>query len=346
MPTILQGQQLPAGTSTSSSQSQSAQSSATQFAPFAEKYLTQLSGAALGQLPQPGQQLVADQSALTTAAYNAAPGALTAYQAPLAAGQAAATDVAGGITPGDISRFYDPYQQAVVNELERQSQLSTQRNVLPALRAAFAGTGGFGSQRYAGATGQALGDIQANLLGKQADVMSSGYRAAVDAALREAGLQTQAAQTLGSLGGAEQTAATARLKALTDLGAAQQAFEQSKIEAPLARLQNIGQVMRGYPMQTSSASGTAGSTSQSQSNQYMYGPSPLSQLGTLISTGGTIASGLSNLLGLANASAGDANLNQALQNWLKQPDYNYPSNPFPTNPYNTDSGDTNTNTFE
>lgn len=333
MATILQGQRLPAGTSTSTSRS--TQSSSTQFAPFAQDFLSKLSAGALGQMPS-GQQLIAPQSALTTAAYGAAPGALTAYQDPMAKGVAAAGDVAGGVTSGDISQFYNPYEQRVVDEMGRQSAMNVQRNLLPQIKAGFVGSGGLGAQRYAGALGQTMSDVQADLLGKQSAYRAAGYGQAVDAALKSAGLQNQAAQVLGTLGTAEQNAAVQRLNTLAGLGGQEQAYEQAQIEAPLTRMQNIAQIMRGMPMQTSSATGT--SAADTVSNQYTYGPSPLSQLGTLLTTGSTVASTLAKLLGLSGGS--DDALQKALEDWAKTPDYEYPNIPYPPNPYNDPSEDT------
>lgn len=296
---IFQGAQLPAGSSTQQAQSSSTQSSSTAFAPFAERYLTDLSQGALGQMPVEGQQLIAPESALLQSAYSTAPTALARYTTPLAAGTAAAQNVAGGLSAEDISKFYNPYEQQVVDEMARQSAQNVQRNLLPQLRAGFVGSGGLGSQRYAGALGQTLGDIQSDLLGQQAKARAAGYSGALDAALREAGYQTQAAQALSSLGTAEQNAAVSGLKSMADLGAIEQAYDQSKIEAPITRLLNIGQVMRGYPMQTSSSSGSSGSTSSGSSQQFTYANSPLSQisgLGALLGSGFNSPSGWGNKL--------------------------------------------------
>ena len=159
--------------------------------------------------------------------------------------------LAEGVDAADISRFYDPYQQGVVNELARQSALNVQRNLLPSLRGAFAGQGAFGSQRYAGATGQALGDVQAALLGKQAETMSAGYKQALEAALREQATQQGLVGGLSSLANVESGAAPAAIKQLADIGKEELAYEQSILEAPLKRAQNVAEIMRGYQYPTS-----------------------------------------------------------------------------------------------
>jgi hypothetical protein len=255
---------------------------ATATAPqYLTDYLTKLATEGTGQLGLTGAQLVAPQSQLTKDVYAAAPSALTRYQTPmdqaLTAGQAGAT----GVTAQDISAFYDPYRESVVDEAARQSALNVQRNVLPMLRGAFAGSGGFGSRRYAGATGQALADIEANLLGEQNKLRSAGFTSALDAALKQKGYQTQASQALSQLGSAEQQAAATGLKTGAELGQQQQAYDQAQIEAPLTRALNVAQLLRGYTYPTATTEKYIGPAN-------VYGPSPLSQI-----------AGLGSLLGSA-----------------------------------------------
>lgn len=259
----------------------------------APQYLTDY----LTQLAQTGQNLlggaqVAAPGALQQQAYAQAPGLLSGYQNTLQSGISAAQGAAAPITGQDISQFYNPYQQSVVDEMARQSQRNVQRNLLPQLKGAFVGSGGLGSQRYAGATGQALADVQADLLGQQSKAMSSGYGAALDAALRQRQQQSQAAQVLGGLGSAQQTAATQGLKTMADLGTQQQAYEQAQIEAPLVRAQNVAQIMRGYTYPTTT-------TETYKGPWQTYQPSPLSQiagLGALLGSGFNTSGGWGNRL--------------------------------------------------
>jgi len=228
--------------------------------------------------PYTGQQLVAGMSGLEQAALGAAPTTLTRYQDPFNTALTAGQQAAGGIDAADISKFYDPYQKQVVDELGRQSALNVQRGLLPMLRGAFASQGGFGGQRYAGALGQTLGDVQANLLGKQSEVMSAGYKQALDAALREQQAQVGATSALASLGGQEAQAGTSTLKSMAELGGIERGLRQAEIEAPLTRAQNVAQIMRGYSYPTTTTETYKGPASA-------YGPSALQQiagLGTLI----------------------------------------------------------------
>jgi hypothetical protein len=188
---------------------------------------------------------------------------------------------AQGVSAQDISQFYNPYEQDVVDEMGRQSALNVQQSMLPALRAAFAGQGAFGSQRFANATGQAMGNVQSDLFGNQAKLRSEGYKSALDAALRDRGYDIQAGQSLYGLGQAESQAGTQGLKTLGDIGTQELGYEQSKIEAPLTRAQNVAQIMRGYtyPMTTQETK---------EALPGVLSPSPLQQisgLGTLINAG-------------------------------------------------------------
>ena len=252
--------------------------SATTAPQYLTDYLTDLASAGRQQLGVPSQDLIAGLPQNLQSLYSGAQGTLNRYQTPMDQSLAALQSGATGVTGADISKFYDPYQQDVIDEMSRQSALNVQRGMLPALRGAFAGQGAFGSQRYAGATGQALGDVQANLLGQQAKLRSEGFKSALDAALKERGYDIQAGQALGGLGAQEATAGTQALKALGDIGTQELGYEQSKIEAPLTRAQNVAQIMRGYTYPTSTA----------ETKEVLpgaYAPSPLQQiagLGSLI----------------------------------------------------------------
>lgn len=257
----------------------------TQTAPeYLTNYLTQLAQAgqsALGttssdgkMTPYTGEQLIAGLPKNLEDLYKNAGTDLERYQTPMDESLAALQSGAKDVSAADISRYYNPYEQGVVNEMSRQSQQNVQQGMLPALKAAFAGQGGFGGQRYAGAIGQAMGDVQGDLLGQQAKLRSEGYKTALDAALKERGYDISAGQSLYGLGQAEGQATTSSLKALGDIGTQELGYDQSKLEAPLTRAQNIAQIMRGYtyPTTTTEAKDVLPSA---------YAPSALTQIGSL-----------------------------------------------------------------
>lgn len=285
-------------------------------------YLTQLAKAGQTELGKPAEGMIAGLPSNLQELYKSAPSTISRYQTPMDESLKALQSGATGVTGSDISKFYDPYEQDVVNEMSRQSALNTQQTMLPALKGAFAGQGGFGSQRYAGAMGQAMSDVQSNLLGQQAKLRSEGYKSALDAALKERGYDIQAGQGLYGLGQAESQAGLSGLKTLGDVGTQELAYNQSKIEAPLTRAQNVAQIMRGYTYPMSTA----------ETKQVLpgsYAPSKLQQiagLGSLIGavSSGSLGSTLSGLFGQGGALGPGGSLNQFL----------YPSgNPLQTGEY-------------
>jgi hypothetical protein len=283
---------------------------------YLTNYLTDLAKAgqsALGttsaegvMTPYTGSELIAELPKNLTDLYKNAGTDLQRYQTPMDDALTALQDATKGVSATDISNFYNPYEKDVVDEMQRQSTLNVQQGMLPALKAAFAGQGGFGSQRYAGALGQAMGDVQGDLLGQQAKFRSEGYKNAMDAALRDRGYDIQAGQSLYGLGQAEGQAATTGLKALGDIGTQELGYEQSKLEAPLTRAQNIAQILRGYtyPTTVNEAKDVLPSA---------YAPSPLQQigsLGTLVGAGikGGAGDAISNFLKGVNWSGSTGDL--------------------------------------
>lgn len=253
---------------------------ATKAPDYLTNYLQDVAKAGQTALQRPEDQLVAPLSSLQTGAIAAAPTTLTRYQTPmdaaLAAGQAGA-----GVDQADITKFYNPYEKAVTEDMATRSAQNVQRNLLPQLKAGFVGTGGLGGTRYAGALGQTLGDVNTTLLQEQNKAKMAAYQSAIDAALKEAGLQTSAASALGTLGAQEQQAATTGLKSAADLGAIEQAQKQAEINAPLTQATNVAALMRGYTYPTTVTETYKGPASS-------YGPSILSQIGGL---GSLLASG-------------------------------------------------------
>jgi hypothetical protein len=212
--------------------------------------------------------------------FSGAPTQLTRYQTPLddalTAGQAGMS-----VDQADISKYYNPYENAVVGGLGAQSATNVQRNLMPQMKAGFVGTGGLGSSRYANAMGQTMGDVNTALLQEQNKTRMAGYNTALDAAMKEAQLSNQASAALTGVGQAEQQAATTGLKTGAELGALEQAYTQAQINAPLTQATNAAQLMKGYTVPTNQTQTYKGPGD-------VYQPSPLSQiasLGTLLASG-------------------------------------------------------------
>lgn len=279
---IFQGSPLPSVTTSQT---------ATQTAPqYYTDYLTDLASFGQGQLARPAAELVADPSALQTKAFEIATDILEKPDVPLGTAETALTNLSTGITDEDITKFRTPFEADVLDEMSRRSALNVQRNLLPQLKAGFVGSGGLGGQRYAGALGQTLADVQADLLGKQAAMRQAGYQSALDAAMKQKGLMGSAAQIGGQL--ATQTGAVGQnaLNTMAQLGAQQQALEQAKINAPLMQAQNVAQLMRGFAFPMGSTQ-----TATRPGQQGEFGLSPLNQIASLGALVGAAASPQSNL---------------------------------------------------
>lgn len=310
--------------------------SETKVPDYLTNYLTALSQAGISALgtvtpgtdggastftPFTKTDLVADlpdfyKNLMTPAADATLPGLsdLTRYQSAmndaLTAGQSAM-----GVDATDISKFYDPYQEEVIDEMQRQSDINLQRNVMPALRALGVGISGgaAGNRRTFDISGQALADVASGLQAQQTAARSAGFKQALDAALREQGQQSSTASALSSLGTAEQNAATAGIKSLADAGAAKLAYDQSKIEAPLTRALNVNKIMQGYqyPTTTSETKEEIPTTMSS---------SPLTQiagLGSLLASGTQSESGWLNKI-LDAIKSGGPNDTGSWLDWFNQ----------------------------
>jgi hypothetical protein len=179
----------------------------------------------------------------------------------------------------------DPYRTNVVDEMARLQQQNLQRNVMPMFKAGFVGQGGLGSQRYAGALGQSLAEMQANLTGQQYGALSKGYSEALRAALDEAQLENEVAKTqLGLARGAQEMGLTGA-GALTKAGAERQAYEQSLIDAPLKNAVTAAGLLRGYQFPMNREEKRVGPMAGA------YGASPLSTASGLLTLLGSVEAG-------------------------------------------------------
>jgi hypothetical protein len=191
------------------------------------------------------------------------------------AGQAGAT-----AAPDIVQNYMNPYVHNVVDEMGRLQQQNIQRNVMPALNAAGAGSGGFGSRRQAQATGQTLADMQANLMGQQQGALATGYQNAMQGAQTDLSRALQSGQALGSLGTQQNELAKSGLQSLSTLGAQQQALGQKMLDNPMTQAQNFAKLMQGYSIPMGQVQQTVAPGQQGQ-----FTNSPLSQiagLGTML----------------------------------------------------------------
>ena len=208
-------------------------------------YLEGLAGAGETALALTGAELFEPQTKMQISGYSKVPTAAAAYSPLMSLAETAGKGF-GGIDATDISAFMDPYQTQVIDELERLSAQNVQRNLLPGLKAGFVGSGGLGGQRYAGALGQSLADVELGLAGQRAGLLSKGYQDAIANAFKQAQEERQAAAAQGDLATLAQELGLVEAGALTKFGAEQQALGQAEIDAPLKNAMNVQGLLRGY----------------------------------------------------------------------------------------------------
>ena len=306
-------------------------------------YLSGLSSAGQTALSRSPTQSVAGYDPLQVMGYNNLPAATTAGLPAITAAQDTASQAAEGVTPDRISAFMNPYTSNVVDEMGRLSQQNVQRNLLPTMKAGFVGTGGLGSQRYAGALGQSMADIQAGLTGQQYGALSQGYTQALKTALDEASLKNQTAQTQGKLADIAQNEALTGAGALTKAGAERQAYQQSLLDAPLRTATTASGLMRGFTVPQSQTSTFVGPKAGSYQNSDLANiTGVLSLLGsaaggkgisTVANAGGDLYNWLKGAFGSSGGSSFNANAlpssmsvddyNAAINGWVKQSDGSY-----------------------
>lgn len=295
-------------------------------------YLEGLAKPGTELLEKTGSELVAPMSDLQTGVLDYAKGpegtgtGLSGYETMLGDAGDTATLAAAGITPEMIQSFMNPYIRGftndqgvktpgVVDEMERLQQQSLQRSLIPSLKGAFAGTGGLGGKRMFDAMGQLGADTQANLLGAQTKQMASGYDSALKAAMDQAGLYRNAAETQKGLATSELDLKLKELERLYNLGGEEQKLEQTQTMAPLAAATGAANVFSNVKVPSTVSEKASAPIPGAYSN------SPLSQiagLGSLFASGPN--GGTSAATGFGNAFG---SLGTSLSNLFSSPSFNY-----------------------
>lgn len=228
----------------------------------------------------------------------------TLQSAQAAPGQANAAVAAPAQTfPQNYQQYMSPYTASVVDEIGRLGQRNLNENLLPAVNDQFIGAGGFGSTRNAEIFGRTVRDANADILGRQAGALESGYGTAANifgadanrtqnqgqlqaqTALAGGNLGVTAGGALGSLGGLQQGLQTNDTNALGATGALQQSLEQTKLNNQykdfqdsnnydFSQLGKLTDLMKGVQMPTTTSSattsgGTPGSPSALQWLSYI-----------------------------------------------------------------------------
>ena len=146
----------------------------------------------------------------------------------------------------NVSQFFNPYQQYVTDEINRQAQLGQQQLSAEAVK-----SGAFGGGRQ----GIASAELERARLGQVGQSQAQGFNTALQAAQQQQGLQAQTGLQAGQLLGQAQTQDIQNLMAT---GGTQRAVEQATLEAqrqtdvqaatdPYQRLSFLSDIQRGVP---------------------------------------------------------------------------------------------------
>ena len=233
---LFQGDPLPAITKTTEAQ---------QTAPeFYTNYLQDIANLGQNAVQQGG---IAGFSPLQQQAFQMAPDVAFAGAGSLGAASQLLGEAGATTVPDVIGDYMNPYTSSVVDEMGRLTQRNVQENILPNLGAAAVGSGQFGSRRQSQVTGNALRDIQSDLLGKQMQALQQGYTTAGTQAQNDLTRALQAGQSFENLGQAQQGLGLAGLKTMADYGAQQQAQGQKLLDYLMAQTQQFAKLLQLSP---------------------------------------------------------------------------------------------------
>jgi hypothetical protein len=260
---LFQGDPLPALTKTTEQQ---------QVAPeFYTNYLQDIANLGQNAVTQGG---IAGFSPLQQQALQMAPNVAFSGSGSLGAASQLLGEAGATTMPDVVADYMNPYTSSVVNEMARLQQRNIRENVLPNLGGAAVGTGQFGSRRQAQVTGQALRDLQSDLVGKQLGALQQGYTEAGKFAQTDLERALNAGRSFTSLGQEQQQLGVGGLKTLFDYGGQEQALGQKMLDYPMAQTQAFAKLLQGYQVPTGTVQQTTGSEG--------YSNAPLAQIAGLL----------------------------------------------------------------
>ena len=130
--------------------------------------------------------------------------------------------VLGSMQGPNIAQFMNPYQQYVTDEIARQGQMASNQ-----LSASAIGAGAFGGAREGIQQAELQRATQANI----GQSLAGGFGQAAGLAAQQQGLQQQAGQLLGALGGQQQAMQQADIASLLQAGGVQRQLGQQALDA-------------------------------------------------------------------------------------------------------------------
>jgi hypothetical protein len=166
--------------------------------------------------------------------------------------------VLGSMQGPNINQFLNPYQQYVTDEIARQGAMAQNQ-----LSAQAIGSGAFGGAREGVQRAELQRATQANI----GQSLATGFQSAAGLAAQQQGLQQQAGQLLGALGGQQQAMQQADIASLLQAGGVQRQLGQQALDAsrqtelarayePYQRLEFLKGIMTNMPTSQSAVTAT------------------------------------------------------------------------------------------
>src|SRR5210317_341828 len=158
----------------------------------------------------------------------------------------------------NINQFLNPYQSYVTDEIARRGQMQQNQIAANAVNA-----GAFGGGREGVQQAELQRATQANI----GQSMASGFQQAAGLAAQQQGIQQQAGQLLGALGGQQQAMQQADIASLLQAGGVQRQLGQQALDAsrqtqlarayePYQRLEFLKGIMTNMPTSQSAVTAT------------------------------------------------------------------------------------------
>lgn len=241
-------------------------------------------------VPQPGLERVAPFSLLQEQSFNLAeemgreqqprgyyPQIYEEAQGAIrnALGQNVAPFINRATGPTNIEEFYNPFQEQVIRNLEKEGARNLQENILPNVNARFIGAGQYGSTGHQNLTNRAIRDTVEAASKARASAQAEGFNTALQGALGKQQTQLQGGQLAGkdierqmlggealqNLAGARQASSIRNIGVLGQLGGQQQqqrqnqsniAYQnfQQQANFPYQRQSFLSEQLRGLQPQT------------------------------------------------------------------------------------------------
>jgi hypothetical protein len=165
---------------------------------------------------------------------------------------------AGASFPGNYQAYMNPYQQAVVDKINREGLKTFNEGIMPALDARFIKGGHFGGGIHRGLAERAARDTQQAISERQQEALARGYQQAAQIHASDMGRQLDIGRQYANLGQLRQAGHLADIATLESQGERARGIRQQDLdvgyrdylrqtEYPWSQLSNLSAAVAGTP---------------------------------------------------------------------------------------------------